>query len=154
MVRHMHIVIFSPCQNTQQTWYIFWFIFYSMKSRISITVRREIYSRLRTYGHFGESFSELISRILDDLEKIDLPNRNRMWTKLELLSSTKTFDFVSRNCRIFNHAGCYGRWAGLGLHVICSCSCHERKELEISYHRDSNSLQSSSRGNSLGWVTK
>jgi predicted CopG family antitoxin len=39
-----------------------------MHTRNTITLRNRVYSRLRQHGHFGESFSSLIERILNQLE--------------------------------------------------------------------------------------
>ncbi|MGB8025385.1 MAG: antitoxin VapB family protein [Nitrososphaeraceae archaeon] len=39
-----------------------------MNTRNTITIRNEVYTRLRSHGRFGESFSGLISRILDELK--------------------------------------------------------------------------------------
>jgi predicted CopG family antitoxin len=39
-----------------------------MHKRISVGLRDDVYSRLRNRGRFGESFSELVARLLNDLE--------------------------------------------------------------------------------------
>jgi hypothetical protein len=44
------------------------------------------------------------------------------------------------------HAGCCGIWSGLGLHVICSCSCHDKKELEMPFQGNPSSSRQSSSG--------
>jgi len=44
-----------------------------MHSRINVALRQDIYNKLRKKGKFGESFSALISRLLDELEVDDLP---------------------------------------------------------------------------------
>ena len=36
--------------------------------RCTILLKEDIYKRLRTKGKFGESFSELISRLLDEID--------------------------------------------------------------------------------------
>jgi hypothetical protein len=36
-------------------------------------------------------------------------------------------DFESRECRCDKHVDCPGRWSGLGVNVICSCSCHKKE---------------------------
>jgi predicted CopG family antitoxin len=41
---------------------------YSMSQRNTITIRNNVYTRLRSRGKFGESFSSLIDRILDEVE--------------------------------------------------------------------------------------
>jgi predicted CopG family antitoxin len=42
---------------------------YDMSKRISVGLRDDVYSRLRNKGRFGESFSELVARLLNDLEE-------------------------------------------------------------------------------------
>ena len=37
--------------------------------RITITLKDEVYSRLTQEGRFNESFSELVTRILNELQK-------------------------------------------------------------------------------------
>jgi hypothetical protein len=39
-----------------------------LNTRNTITIKNEVYTRLRNYGKFGESFSSLIVRILDEFE--------------------------------------------------------------------------------------
>jgi predicted CopG family antitoxin len=39
-----------------------------MNARNTITIRNQVYSRLKQHGRFGESFSSLIERMLDQLE--------------------------------------------------------------------------------------
>lgn len=41
---------------------------YSSCKRCTLLVKQDVYQRLRTKGRFGESFSDLIARILDELE--------------------------------------------------------------------------------------
>ena len=55
------------------------------------------------------------------------------------MTGIKKFNFLSRNCRTFNHVDCCGAWCGLGLHVICNCLCHDKKELELPFQGKSNS---------------
>jgi predicted CopG family antitoxin len=43
-----------------------------MHKRINVGLRQEIYDKLRTKGRFGESFSVLISRLLDEVDR-DVP---------------------------------------------------------------------------------
>ena len=45
---------------------------YSKCKRHTVTLDDAVYSRLRISGKFGESFSQLISRILDDLQSKEL----------------------------------------------------------------------------------
>jgi predicted CopG family antitoxin len=39
--------------------------------RCTILLKEDIYKRLKTKGKFGESFSELISRLLDEIELLE-----------------------------------------------------------------------------------
>ena len=48
-------------------------IYYAMNipnKRRTITLKNEVYSRLTKQGRFNESFSELMTRILNELEKV------------------------------------------------------------------------------------
>jgi hypothetical protein len=45
------------------------FIEYGMHKRINVGLRNDVYNRLRNKGKFGESFSELVARVLDDLDE-------------------------------------------------------------------------------------
>lgn len=38
--------------------------------RCTILLKEDIYKRLRTKGKFGESFSELICRLLDEIDSL------------------------------------------------------------------------------------
>jgi hypothetical protein len=40
-------------------------------SRHTITLNHHTFDRLKSMGHFGESYTELLSRLLDHLEKIN-----------------------------------------------------------------------------------
>ena len=40
---------------------------YSQK-RTTVSLDTHVYKRLRVRGHFGESFSELVTRLLDELD--------------------------------------------------------------------------------------
>jgi predicted CopG family antitoxin len=42
-----------------------------MYKRITVGLRQDIYTKLRNKGKFGESFSELIGRLLDEIDNID-----------------------------------------------------------------------------------
>ena len=37
---------------------------------------------------------------------------------------TSTIDFRSRDCKSKNHVNCSREWTGIGIKVICNCSCH------------------------------
>ena len=37
--------------------------------RCTVLIREDVYERLRTKGRFGESFSRLIGRLLDELDE-------------------------------------------------------------------------------------
>ena len=39
--------------------------------RCTILLKEDIYKRLKTKGKFGESFSELISRLLDEIDFLE-----------------------------------------------------------------------------------
>jgi hypothetical protein len=32
-------------------------------------------------------------------------------------------DFLSKDCKNNNHRYCDGKWQGLGIEVICNCTC-------------------------------
>jgi predicted CopG family antitoxin len=40
-----------------------------MHKRCTVALREDVYSRLRDKGRFGESFSELVARLLNNLEE-------------------------------------------------------------------------------------
>jgi len=42
----------------------------SNKRRCTVLLREEVYQRLRKKGLFGESFSDLINRLLTEMDKI------------------------------------------------------------------------------------
>jgi hypothetical protein len=50
------------------------YIEYNMHKRMNVGLRDDVYTRLRNKGRFGESFSELVTRILNDLEEEDTTN--------------------------------------------------------------------------------
>jgi predicted CopG family antitoxin len=41
---------------------------YTKYKRCTILLKEDIYNRLKTKGKFGESFSELICRLLDEID--------------------------------------------------------------------------------------
>ena len=43
--------------------------------KCTILLHEDIYKRLRTKGRFGESFSKLISRLLDEIDYLELSKR-------------------------------------------------------------------------------
>jgi predicted CopG family antitoxin len=49
-----------------------------MQRRINVALRQDTYSKLRNEGMFGESFSALISRLLDELDKNGLLKGDRL----------------------------------------------------------------------------
>jgi predicted CopG family antitoxin len=46
-----------------------------MHNRITICVDHRVYTKLKERGKFGESFSELISRILEETDRISFENK-------------------------------------------------------------------------------
>jgi predicted CopG family antitoxin len=42
-----------------------------MYRRITVGLRQDIYTKLRDKGRFGESFSEVVGRLLDELDKVN-----------------------------------------------------------------------------------
>lgn len=42
-----------------------------IKKRHSVSVRCDVYSRIKSYGMFGESFSQLLNRLLDSVLKLE-----------------------------------------------------------------------------------
>ncbi len=48
-----------------------------MCKRTNICLNHEIYLKLKDRGKFGESFSELVSRLLEQLERIDSQSEDR-----------------------------------------------------------------------------
>ncbi len=47
-----------------------------MHKRINICLDYEVYAKLKDKGRFGESFSELVSRIIDEADKMDLKTKS------------------------------------------------------------------------------
>lgn len=43
-----------------------------MQKRHTVSIRHDLYTQLQNYGKFGESFSDLLSRILNSYETDDL----------------------------------------------------------------------------------
>jgi predicted CopG family antitoxin len=41
-----------------------------MHKRITVGLRQDVYARLKNKGRFGESFSELVSRLIDELDNV------------------------------------------------------------------------------------
>jgi hypothetical protein len=44
---------------------------YTSSKRCTILLREDVYQHLRTKGKFGESFSDLVNRLLGKLEKLE-----------------------------------------------------------------------------------
>jgi hypothetical protein len=40
-------------------------------------------------------------------------------------------DFLSRDCKLNEHTNCHGQWSGLGVHVLCHCKCHNKKDAAL-----------------------
>ena len=47
--------------------------------RCTILLKEDIYQRLKTKGKFGESFSELICRLLDDVDFIEKNKKEKVY---------------------------------------------------------------------------
>lgn len=43
----------------------------SVSKRTTVSLEIQVYQRLRSRGQFGESFSELVKRVLDELDKVN-----------------------------------------------------------------------------------
>jgi predicted CopG family antitoxin len=52
---------------------------YTKYKRCSILLKEDIYQRLKTKGKFGESFSELICRLLDDIDFLEKNRREEIY---------------------------------------------------------------------------
>ncbi|MFZ0893268.1 MAG: hypothetical protein WAZ77_02080 [Candidatus Nitrosopolaris sp.] len=52
---------------------------FSMNKRVNVGLRFDVYTRLKDQGRFGESFSDLVSRI------IDVANKNTLFEAGERL---------------------------------------------------------------------
>ncbi len=44
--------------------------------RINIGLRTDVYTKLKDKGKFGESFSELVARIIDDADKLNFKTKS------------------------------------------------------------------------------
>jgi predicted CopG family antitoxin len=42
----------------------------SSDKRCTVLLKEDVYKRLKTKGQFGESFSELVTRLLDELDEV------------------------------------------------------------------------------------
>ncbi len=91
-----------------------------MNRRVNVGLRYEVYTRLKDQGRFGESFSDLVSRIIDAADKITVLKVPVVKAKL---NRTTTLDFISRDCRNGKHNSCHARWEGMGFEIICVCNC-------------------------------
>ncbi|HJT85172.1 MAG TPA: antitoxin VapB family protein [Nitrososphaeraceae archaeon] len=47
--------------------------------RCTILLKEDIYKRLKTKGKFGESFSELICRLLDDIDFLEKNRKEKIY---------------------------------------------------------------------------
>jgi len=43
-----------------------------------------------------------------------------------------TIDFLSKDCKFKNHIKCGREWTGIGIKVICNCSCHNNNTSDDS----------------------
>jgi predicted CopG family antitoxin len=41
-----------------------------MYKRITVGLRQDVYARLTNKGRFGESFSEVVSRLIDEIDNV------------------------------------------------------------------------------------
>ncbi|HEY7111098.1 MAG TPA: hypothetical protein VH415_16850 [Nitrososphaeraceae archaeon] len=41
-----------------------------MSKRHTVSITSNVYTRLRNHGHFGESFNDLVSRLVDEIEEL------------------------------------------------------------------------------------
>jgi predicted CopG family antitoxin len=41
-----------------------------MYKRVTVALREDVYTKLRNKGRFGESFSQLVARLLEELDKL------------------------------------------------------------------------------------
>lgn len=41
---------------------------FNMYRRVTVGLRHDVYARLKDMGRFGESFSDLVSRLIDEVE--------------------------------------------------------------------------------------
>jgi predicted CopG family antitoxin len=48
-----------------------------MNTRHTITVRHDVFQRLKQKGAFGESYSKLISRLIDGIDNFEGGNNSR-----------------------------------------------------------------------------
>jgi len=47
-----------------------------MNTRHTITVRHDVFQRLKLKGTFGESYSKLVSRLMDQIDKTEGENNS------------------------------------------------------------------------------
>lgn len=43
-----------------------------------------------------------------------------------------TIEFLSKDCKSKNHVNCCKVWAGIGVKVICDCSCHNDNSMTMT----------------------
>jgi predicted CopG family antitoxin len=41
-----------------------------MYKRVTVGLRQDVYTRLRNKGKFGETFSDLVSRLIDEIDTV------------------------------------------------------------------------------------
>jgi predicted CopG family antitoxin len=54
------------------------YIVYMGYKRVNIGLRYDVYTKLKDKGKFGESFSQLVSRVLDEVNKGEPQSGNNM----------------------------------------------------------------------------
>jgi predicted CopG family antitoxin len=89
-----------------------------MNTRRTITINEHTFQKLRSVGMFGESYSDLILRLVTN--KGIRGEVKRM--------NSQILEFRGKLCKGNNHGMCPGRWAGFGFIVTCKCNCHQNNE--------------------------
>jgi predicted CopG family antitoxin len=46
-----------------------------MSTRHTVSITSNVYTRLRNHGRFGESFNDLVNRLVDEIEEKDAAQR-------------------------------------------------------------------------------
>ena len=94
-----------------------------MYKRYPISVCAKVYTKIKEIGRFGESFSDVIERILNSVPEI-----KGQKTKMK---PTNQFSFTGQRCKNDEHNLCQGAWEGFDILLYCDCKCHPKKENKI-----------------------